>query len=131
MNRRTILSLLAGASLTAFTTLAKAAAGFVLYRADGFKKLVDEGATIIVHVHAEWCPSCTRQLVTLNKMVEEAGYGHVHFITVNFDTDTEFLMAHRVTAQSTILVIKAGREVSRIVGITRSHELRTRIDAAI
>lgn len=131
MNRRNALNLLAGAALFSTLSPAQAAAGFTNYDAAKFAKLLQSGATIVVHVHADWCPTCTRQQATLDQMANDPAYGKVSFVRVNFDTEAEFLKANRIVSQSTIIVVKAGREASRFVGITRSGEIRTRIDAAI
>lgn len=131
MNRRFALTLLAGAAVFPALRPANAAAGFTAYKPQEFAKLLKDGVTIVIHVHADWCPTCTRQQVTLDQMAQEPAYGKVSFVRVNFDTDIDFLKANRVVSQSTIIVVKAGHESSRFVGITRSGELRTRIDAAI
>lgn len=131
MNRRALLSLAAGAAIVSVTYSAFAAAGFSAYKADEFARMIAAGNTIVVHVHADWCPTCARQVGTLDTMAKEFAYGRVNFVRVNFDTDTDFLKANRVSSQSTVIIFKGGREVSRFVGITRPQELRTRIDAAI
>ena len=131
MNRRSILSLVVGAALLPLAQAAKAAAGFLAYKADEFAKFLKDGETIVIHVHADWCPTCTRQQTTLDQMASEAAYSRVRFIRVNFDFDLDFLRANRVSSQSTIIIVKDGRESSRFVGITRGSELRTRINAAI
>ncbi|MGC0646210.1 thioredoxin family protein, partial [Escherichia coli] len=61
----------------------------------------------------------------------EAAFDRVRFVRVNFDTDLDFLRANRVSSQSTIIVVKGGREASRFVGVTRAGEIRTRITAAV
>ena len=131
MNRRSALALLATTGFAALLRPVSAAAGFVVYKAEEFAKMLKEGDTIVIHVHADWCPTCARQLTTLDRMASDPAYARVKFVRVNFDSDLDFLRANRVASQSTIIVVKAGRESSRFVGITRPQELQTRIDAAI
>ena len=49
---------------------------------------------------------------------------HVVPVRVNFDTDQDFLTAHRVAQQSTILVFKGDREVARVIAETDPERLR-------
>lgn len=131
MNRRSLLALITGAALVPLMRAAEAAAGFLHYKAEEFAQMLKNGDTIVIHVHADWCPTCTRQQTTLDQMANETAFSRVRFVRVNFDTDLDFLRANRVASQSTIIVVKDGREASRFVGVTRAGEIRTRITAAV
>jgi thioredoxin 1 len=124
ITRRAALAL--AATALAVTT---AYAQFVPYSAQGFQADV-AARTVVVHVHADWCPTCRQQAPTLQSMASEPGFANVRFVRVNFDTDKEFLTANRVTGQSTILVFRGGREVARFAGVTNAQALRDRITAA-
>lgn len=124
ITRRSALAL--AATLLATTA---AIAQFVPYSAPQFQSDVTQ-RTVVVHVHADWCPTCRQQAPTLQSMASEPAFANVRFVRVNFDTDKEFLTTNRVTGQSTIIVFRGGREVSRFVGVTNAQQLRERITAA-
>jgi thioredoxin-like negative regulator of GroEL len=123
INRRVALAL--AATFVATTAFAQ----FVPYSAQGFQTEV-AARTVVVHVHADWCPTCRQQAPTLQSMASEPAFANVRFVRVNFDTDKEFLSANRVTGQSTIIIFRGGREVSRFVGVTNAQQLRERITSA-
>lgn len=131
MIRRSVLAGFAGAVAALAVRPVQAAAGFIVYKLENFDQLLAAGETIVVHVHADWCPVCTKQQATLDPMSGEFAYGKVRFVRVNFDTDLEFLKTYRVASQSTVIIFKSGKEVSRFVGVTRPADLRKRVDAAI
>ena len=131
MHRRRVLSLFAAAAFAATVASAAPAAEFTAYSAAGFDAAVKSGAPVIVHVHADWCPTCRAQAPTLQTMSGEPGYAKARFIRVNFDKDKDFLTGHKVSQQSTILVFKGGKEAARFGGVTESAELRRRIEAAL
>lgn len=130
MNRRQLFPLLAVIGAAALTGTA-AFANFVSYTAQSFKGELQSGTPVIVHVHADWCPTCRKQLPTLQSMMQEQDYATAKFVRVDFDKDKEFLTAHKVSSQSTILVFKGGKEVARLNGVTDPAQLRSRIKAAI
>jgi thioredoxin-like negative regulator of GroEL len=124
ITRRMTLTL--AATLLATTA---AIAQVVPYSSQQFQSDVTQ-RTVVVHVHADWCPTCRQQAPTLQSMASDPDFADVRFVRVNFDTDKDFLTAHRVAGQSTILVFRGGREVSRFVGVTNAQQLRDRITAA-
>jgi len=130
MNRRQLLALMSVAGAAALICSA-AWANFTAYSAQSFKTTLQSGAPVVVHVHADWCPTCRKQLPTLQSMMQEKDYAATKFVRVDFDKDKDFLTAYKVTSQSTILVFKAGKEVERLAGVTDPAQLRSRIKAAI
>ncbi len=94
------------------------ASDFKAYNKAEFDKLVDSGQPVLVHVHADWCPTCKRQLSVLGPMLKDPANAKVTAVTVNFDTETAFKQANKVGGQSTLIVYKGGKEVSRSVGAT-------------
>jgi thioredoxin-like negative regulator of GroEL len=130
MHRRHVLSLLA-AAIVATTGTSAIAAEFTAYSSAGFDAAVKSGTPVIVHVHADWCPTCRAQAPTLQSMTGESAYTKATFIRVNFDKDKDFLTSHKVSQQSTILVFKGGKEAARFTGITDAAQLRSRVQAAL
>jgi thioredoxin-like negative regulator of GroEL len=131
MRRRNVLSLIAMSALAAATGRAAFAGDFSAYSAPSFDTALKSGAPVIVHVHADWCPTCRAQAPTLQSMTGDPAYAKATFVRVNFDKDKDFLTGHKVSQQSTILVFKAGKEAARFTGITDAAQLRSRVQAAL
>ncbi|NJM33582.1 MAG: thioredoxin family protein [Rhodomicrobium sp.] len=113
--------------ITASTTASKVHP----YDASAFQKALDRGKTLVVHIHADWCPACRQQTPVIDALSRERSLSGVEFIRVNFDTEKEFLKANNVPFQSIILVFKPGEPTARIVGVTAADELSSKIKAAI
>jgi thioredoxin len=114
-----------------FGTLAASAGSIKPYNAADFIKALAAGKTIVVHVHAAWCPVCRKQQPTIQSLSEEKDMSKVEFVQVNFDKDQDFLAAHRISHQSVILVFKGGKEVERLNGTTDAAEIKSKITAAV
>jgi thiol-disulfide isomerase/thioredoxin len=125
-------ALLALAMLTAFLALpARADTPFVPYHSAKFEDLIATGRPVVVHVHADWCPTCRRQLPLLDEILSRPEFASVAAVRVNYDRDTDFRRAHRVNAQSTVIVFKKGREVARSIGDTTMRPLEELIGRAL
>jgi thioredoxin 1 len=96
-----------------------------------FDNLMKEGKPIIVHVHAPWCSNCKAQNSVLNVEMKSPAYKGVTFLEVDFDTQNEALRELNVSMQSTILVLKQGREVGRFTARTKESEIEELIKKAL
>ena len=110
---------------------AAAASGFISYEAENFSKIRAEGKSMVVHVHASWCPACKQQVPVLQALAQDPEFDGVQFVRVDFDTEKAFLRENRVPVQSIVLVYKNGGEPARIVGVVDAKELTSRIRAAV
>jgi thioredoxin 1 len=118
----------------AFFTLASAAlafSGFAPYDKAKFDSLVQSGAPVIAHVHATWCSTCKRQETILNDMLKDPRYAKIQAVRVDYDKDTEFQKANKVTSRATILVFKGGKEVSRLALDTDPAHIKRTVDSAL
>lgn len=130
------LSLLAalGALLAAALTIparAETGGGWQAYDAAAFAAAQAAGKTIVVDVHADWCPTCRAQAPILDDLRKERASDKVAFVRVDFDSDKAFLRAHRVPRQSTVLVFKGKREVARSIAETDRTRLRAVVLGAL
>ena len=118
-------TLLIALSSLLLTAPASAASNWVNYSAERFAKEQAAGKTIVVDVHADWCPTCRAQAPILEDLRNDERLQHVTFVRVDFDEEKEFLRAHRVPRQSTILVFKGKAETGRSVAETNPARLRS------
>lgn len=111
---------------------APAAQGWVPYTPEAFTAAQTAGKTILVDVHADWCPTCQRQGPILAELLaNEPALADVVALKVDFDRDKGFLEQHRVLQQSTILVFQGLEETARSIGETRPTRLRETIMAGL
>jgi thiol-disulfide isomerase/thioredoxin len=104
------------------------AADFKAYEKAAFDRLVATGAPVLVHVHADWCPTCRRQEAVFKDLLADTGYAGISRVRVDFDKDTEFRAANKVNNQSVLIVFKGGREVARSAGQTGRAEIAALVD---
>jgi thioredoxin 1 len=128
---KTAMRALAGLFLLAFAgSPAFAAAESIQYSPEAFAEAQAAGNTIVVDVYADWCPTCRAQKPILDELKTEAALEEVLFVTVDYDREKDFLRAHRIPRQSTILVFQGEEEVARSIAETDRDRLRTTILSA-
>lgn len=110
------------------TTFLRAAAAAILiamplmahagqpYDAKAFAEAQEAGKSILVDVHASWCPTCAQQKPIIESL-EKANPKLMVFL-VDFDTAKDALKRFRVQYQSTLIVFKGKAEVARSTGDT-------------
>ncbi|WP_209348157.1 thioredoxin family protein [Pontixanthobacter sp. CEM42] len=126
-----LLSIVAAFAALFALTPAAAAPGWTDYSASTFTAAQNAGKTIVVDVHANWCPTCKAQQPILNELRADKRLKGAVFIKVDFDQDKAFLRTHRVPRQSTILVFKGKKETARSIAQTNRTALRTVVLNAI
>jgi thioredoxin 1 len=77
----------------------------------------------VITVHADWCPTCKSQDKILINFMKDPVYKNVTFYQLDFDTQKDLLKTLKVSAQSTIIVFKSGKEVARTTGDTKEEAL--------
>jgi thioredoxin 1 len=88
-----------------------------------FDTLMKEGKPVVIHVHAPWCPNCKAQDPVINAKMKSPEYKSVSFLEVDFDSQKDVLKKFNVSTQSTIIVFKDGKEVSRSIGKTKESDI--------
>ena len=97
------------------------------YSAAAFSRAQASGKTIVVDVHATWCPTCRAQAPILDALRSEPQLKNAIFVKVDFDTEKAFVRQHRIPRQSTVLVFKGTRETARSIAETRPEQLRAAV----
>ena len=124
--------MLAAAAISFLPGMAGAGSGWTPYSEAAFASAQAEGRSILVDVHADWCPTCRQQAPILaDLLANEPALADVVALQVDFDTDKAFLREHRVGQQSTILVFQGERETARSIGETDRTRLRQLIVAGL
>lgn len=105
-------------------TAAAAETAWVPYTPEAFGAAQARDALVLVDVHADWCPVCRAQAPILDELRAAPELEKVVFIKVSFDDHKDFLKAHRVARQSTIIMFKGEQEAGRSVAETDRTRLR-------
>jgi thiol-disulfide isomerase/thioredoxin len=116
------LCALAAAALLAFSVVSHAAQPF---DDESFKQAQAAGKTILVDVTASWCPTCRRQRPIIEQIEKEKP--NLVIYEVDFDTAKDTLKRFRVQQQSTLIVFKGIKEISRSTGDTDPARIRALI----
>jgi thiol:disulfide interchange protein len=90
-----------------------------------FNAALSEGKTIVVAVHADWCPTCRKQEPIINEISGQAEFKNTLFYRVDFDTEKKFLKRFNVSSQSTLIVFKGRQEIARSTGETSKDKIKT------
>ena len=91
-----------------------------------FDGAVASGA-VLVDFSAEWCGPC-KTMLPVGERIAADYEGKLSVYTVDIDTDPEIAARHGVMSVPTMLVMKDGMAVERIVGAVSERDLRKKIE---
>jgi thiol-disulfide isomerase/thioredoxin len=118
MNKRILLLAVAATALIFFTAGNSVAGEPKPFNREGFAKAREEGKTVLVDFHADWCPVCKKQAAVLPQVLNESKFENVVVFKADYDKETELKKQLKVTGQSTLIVFKGDKEAGRGQGIT-------------
>lgn len=110
---------------TLFTALAALLASLTVFAAAppvdraALDKAIASGQPVVVQFHADWCPTCRAQSAVVPEVLSDPKLKGVQLFVADFDTERELKKALKVSAQSTFVVFKGGKEVARSTGQTQ------------
>lgn len=106
-----------------------------IYTQDDFKKLVlDASLPLVIDFYSPACSSCKRMMPVFEELAK--GYqGKVNFIKVsisNMDIEAGLLVKRlrgtEIKSVPTFLLVRSGKEVSRVIGVLTRDQLKQKID---
>ena len=90
--------------------------------ADDFKKeVLEESKTVVIDFYADWCGPCKMLAPVLEEIAKENT--NTKFVKINVDDAQDLAMEYNVMSIPTLVVIKNGKEVNRVVGLVNKSEL--------
>ena len=131
MNRRTFLM---ASAMPVFFPITASAYSFVSYTPAIWDELRQSDKTVILNFRASWSFTSDRKLELIAQLIgENPAYGDLIFVDVNWDHYGQSIMASRLKVQrhSTLIVMKKGIEVARIVNEPFNRKIRAFLDAAL
>jgi len=113
--------------ILAFNARASFAEPFTQSAFDEAKK---KGESVLLHFHADWCPTCREQQKVLTKLSQEGRLKDIHLLTVDYDKETGLKDALKVTHQSVLIAFQGNIEVGRSESETSEEKLAKFLDDA-
>lgn len=89
-----------------------------------FQAARERGEPILVHVHADWCPTCRAQSPTVFALTREPAFRQLKVFRIDFDRQEVERLALGARQQSTLIVWRKGREIDRSTGVTDPAAIR-------
>ncbi len=93
------------------------------YSPDILAQLQKSGAQVALHFHANWCPTCKAQEKVFNSWKDDASVPGT-LLVVDFDKERELKSQLNVRTQSTLIVFKGDKEVTRLGGKADEKSLK-------
>jgi thiol-disulfide isomerase/thioredoxin len=116
MLRRTLIASIFAFVLSPLVALAVLP---VAYDDAAFTAAQAAGKTILVQVHADWCPQCAAQRPILARALTGDKYKDVVTFNIDWDTQKDLVRKFNAQRQSTLIVFKGNRETGRSAGATQ------------
>ncbi len=97
---------------------------------EAFKKVMDHGSPILIDFWAPWCGPCVKQGPILDEVANAIGD---LAIVAKVNVDEEPMIAGQFGVQSipTLIVLKEGKILQRMVGVQQAHVLTDAIRKAV
>ena len=82
---------------------------------------------VLVDFWAEWCAPCKAMVPDLEAVASQYE-GRVRVGKLNVEENEQVPFQYGITAMPTLLVLKGGKEVDRLVGVQPKQEIRRRLE---
>ena len=131
MNRRTFLM---ASATSLFLPISAHAYSFIPYTPAAWSGLKQSDQTVILNFRASWSLTCNQNLELIAQLLgQNSDYRNLTFVDVNWDHYGQSVMASRlkVKRHSTLIVMKMGVEVTRMVNEPYERKMRALLDAAL
>ena len=95
---------------------------------ENFKKTINQG-DVVVDFWAPWCGPCQMMGPVFEDLSKEMD--NVNFAKLNTDEHPELARSFGIQGIPTLVVLKEGKEVNRIVGFMSKDDLKDRINSIL
>ena len=116
-------SLLAAAAVAVLFGAPAFAAEKIDYSPSAFDAALKDGKSILVDIHASWCPTCKAQAPILAAIEAKPAYKDLVVVHVDFDSQKDAVRRFGARMQSTLITFKDGKETGRSVGETNPAQI--------
>jgi len=103
----------------------------VPFSAAAFKAAQASGSSILIEIHADWCPTCKAQMPILDKLTADPRFKDLKIFRVDFDAMKPAVREFGAQMQSTLIVFKGSAEQGRSVGDTKEVSISALLDKSL
>jgi thioredoxin 1 len=121
ITRRFLLQ--AATAAVTFTSATAFAAEEQPFTRQAFQAAQSQGKSILVEIHASWCPTCQAQKPILSKLFDDPKFKNLAVFRVDFDSQKDEVRNFKARIQSTLITYKGKEEVARSVGDTNPDSI--------
>lgn len=89
------------------------------------------GRPILVHVYADWCPTCRAQDPMIDRVSAADRFRQLVIFRLDYDHQTAQWSALGVRMQSTLIAFHGAKETARMVGGTDEASIEPVLDATL
>lgn len=122
ISRRSLLGTAVIAAALIPSTMAFPAEEHPFTRA-AFQAAQSKGQSILVEIHASWCPTCAAQKPILAKLFADPKFKSLAVFRVDFDKQKDEVRNFKARLQSTLITFKGSEEIARSVGDTNPDSI--------
>lgn len=88
-----------------------------------FRAAQSQGQSILVEIHASWCPTCAAQKPILAKLFADPKFRNLAVFRLDFDSQKDEVRNFNARVQSTLIAFKGDQEIARSVGDTNPDSI--------
>ena len=88
-----------------------------------FQAAQSTGKSILVEIHASWCPTCQAQKPILGKLFADPKFKNLAVFRVDFDNQKDEVRNFKARIQSTLITFRGKEEIARSVGDTNPDSI--------
>lgn len=129
-SRRTLFALVPALAVSAMLAVAPASAETSNFTRAKFEAAQAAGKSIVVDIHATWCPTCRAQMAMLDRLETEDQFKDVVILRVDYDTQKDVMRSFGASQRSTLIAFRGKTETGRVVGDTREGPIRALLESA-
>lgn len=101
------------------------------YTQEKMDALNNDGKPTLVFIYATWCPTCKAQEKILDKLLPTPEFSGISTLRVDFDAQKPVVKSFGVQYQSTLILLKGGKEVSRVTAETNQDRIAALLRTAL
>jgi thiol-disulfide isomerase/thioredoxin len=114
LSRRSVLIAAVATGTTAFAPAF--AASPQAFDSKAFTDAQNAGKSILVAIHASWCPICAAQKPILSELMADPKFNDLVYLVIDFDSQKDLVRQFNAQKQSTLIAFKGSNERDRSVG---------------
>ena len=100
------------------------------YTASALNAAQQAGKPVVLHFHADWCPTCLAQDKVLQSIKDDPSLP-LTVLSVDYDTEKDLKKRFNVRSQSTLIALRGQKEMARSVGDTTPAGIRATLKSAL